>query len=706
MYSGFMLSAVLPECREEEWLIDEEDLGKDLNGEAKNSIFTISNGFIGCRGALPFSTDGVHGTFIGGINSEAPAGCAWIPGLDHPARNTKDYPSDEDILKNEKVKAIPVAPNLWKLGTASPNERRIGKSTRILDLHNGILTVRTEFENRGRKWLLECLRFTSLSDRNLCVERLVFTPCGHDGPLEISLGIDDRVRNRGKYDLWEGRKIDFPDENILLWNASTSGTAYGISICTGFNIRKGTIIKSFHDAENTCFKIEISGKTVIDRYTGVATGSCCPEAEAIAGKACRSGLRKGIDIQLEKHIAVWKKYWPDADIMIDGPIRDQQAVRYCIFQTLASVPRTDKYSIGAKLLSGEYYNGNVFWDTDVFIISWLCMTFPERAREHLIFRYRTLDAAKRRALEKGFKGAMYPWQSTPTGEEGTAPWNVLGETQVHVTADVAWGVLEYLDWTGDTGFMEEYGNTILAECSRFWASRCDEGTGNIGNVCGPDEDHPFVKNNAYTNHLVKHLLERSAEICESIVSAAEREEWKELSRKIAVPGMNKSGVLEQYDGFFRLPFADKNMKHMPSDKYQILKQADVMAIPFLFHDCFNEDELRANFDYYEPITTHMSSLSAGVYAVAAARAGYYEKAYALFEKTAFTDLMDEYWNTSQGLHAAASSNTALVICKGFLDIRIVKGRLIHSARLPAKWRRVELNVKFRGRRRKLKIDAI
>lgn len=102
-------------------------------------------------------------------------------------------------------------------------------------------------------------------------------------------------------------------------------------------------------------------------------------------------------------------------------------------------------------------------------------------------------------------------------------------------------------------------------------------------------------------------------------------------------------------GFFALPDADPALVGEQADGFQVLKQADVLMLPFLFPDRFTDKEIRANFDYYEPRTTHQSSLSKGIYAYAAARAGRHAAAFRLLRDTVFSDLEDCYGKYRQRL---------------------------------------------------------
>ena len=225
---------------------------------------------------------------------------------------------------------------------------------------------------------------------------------------------------------------------------------------------------------------------------------------------------------IEEHEKAWQQRWQIADMKIGGDDRLQQAGRFATYHLLSSASVNEgRSSIGPRDLSGIAYHGHVFWDTELFILPFLSFAWPESARSCLLYRYRTLDAARSRAKSFGYEGAMYAWESTDTGEDRTPDFVSLpdgsavrvlnGEQENHISAAVPYAIVIYWRATGDDDFMLRYGAEMLIECARFWRSRVSPSNHYyaIRNVIGPDEYHESVNNNAYTNALARWVAPAS-----------------------------------------------------------------------------------------------------------------------------------------------------------------------------------------------------
>ena len=169
--------------------------------------------------------------------------------------------------------------------------------------------------------------------------------------------------------------------------------------------------------------------------------------------------------------------------MIEGDNEAQLALRFNIFQLLIAAPRyTDRASIGAKTLSGFGYRHHAFWDTEIFMLPLFSCTQPELARNMLMYRWHNLPGARAKAVGNGYEGAQFPWESAGDGREVTPTWVPhfadptqliriwTGDIEIHITADVAYGVMQYWHVTGDDAFMRDYGAEIVLDGAKFWAS--------------------------------------------------------------------------------------------------------------------------------------------------------------------------------------------------------------------------------------------
>jgi kojibiose phosphorylase len=359
-------------------------------------------------------------------------------------------------------------------------------------------------------------------------------------------------------------------------------------------------------------------------------------------------------------------------------------------------------------------------------------TQPEIARTLLLYRYHTLDGARRNARDGGFRGARYAWESADTGVDTTPKWTVdgahrlwMGEEEIHVTAAVAYGLNAYVAATGDQALMTDYGAEILFETSRFWASRLEatpEGHYALSRVVGPDEFHEHVDNSAYTNYLVRWHLQQAAhvyadlavshpgelaELSERIgLGPDEVEGWLTRAEQIRLPPHNDHGVIEQFDGYFGLESLPVTHDHNGMPQYppgyhhfnlagtSLLKQADVVMLTYLLPDEFSDKVKRANYDYYEPLTLHKSSLSTAIHSIMGIEVGDPGRAVQYFRRAAFVDLLDNQGNTAEGIHIASAGGTWQTIVCGFGGFRVRNGQMTFKPWLPPEWTAVRFRLKW------------
>ena len=198
--------------------------------------------------------------------------------------------------------------------------------------------------------------------------------------------------------------------------------------------------------------------------------------------------------------------------------RYTRALRFCLYHLLiAANPEDPTVNIGANALAGERYRGHVFWDTEIFMLPFYILTQPDTAKALLRYRHHTLDGARANSREYGTGGARYAWESADTGREECPKFTADGanrfwtrEEEIHVSADVAYGIVRYVEATGDTAFLHDVGAEVLFETSRFWVDRvvsAADGAGyELRQVMGPDEFHSHIDNNAFTNRLAQWHL--------------------------------------------------------------------------------------------------------------------------------------------------------------------------------------------------------
>src|SRR5271165_2012334 len=248
-----------------------------------------------------------------------------------------------------------------------------------------------------------------------------------------------------------------------------------------------------------------------------------------------------------EHSDAWLARWEASDLRIEGDPAAQRALRFAIYHLLSAAnPQDDRVSIGARGLVGSAYKGHVFWDTDIFMLPFFILTYPEAARALVTYRYHTLAGARAKAARLGYRGALYAWESTDSGEEVTPPFVIAphgeivrvltGEQEQHISSDVAYGVWKYWEATKDERFLVDFGAEILIETARFWASRSqreEDGRYHIRSVIGPDEYHETVDDNAYTNGMAQWNLEVAEQVAR-LLAKRWPAQWRALSRRFGL----------------------------------------------------------------------------------------------------------------------------------------------------------------------------
>jgi trehalose/maltose hydrolase-like predicted phosphorylase len=146
-----------------------------------------------------------------------------------------------------------------------------------------------------------------------------------------------------------------------------------------------------------------------------------------------------------------------------------------------------------------------------------------------------------------------------------------------------------------------------------------------------------------------------------------------------------------------------NIKMMTVEEYwklrgevQVIKQADIVLAMFLLDDIFTRDEIARGYEYYEPKTLHVSSLSYNTHCIVAAGIGKDDEAYAYFLRAAGLDLDNLRNATNDGLHAAALGAVWQMVIPGFMGMRIRENHISFQPNVPEAWREVRFSIHYRG----------
>jgi trehalose/maltose hydrolase-like predicted phosphorylase len=715
------------------WRLEEHGFRPALEHEIE-SRFATSNGFLGVRASLEEPTRASRPrTYVAGLfdvrdGRRGPAMPALVPG--------PDWLHLRIDLAGERL---------------SLEASRTESHTRVLDLRRGILLGDWHWrDGAGHRGRVRTARLLSLADRRLAVQ-LGMVEVDTVMPVALEARLDP-----------PGAELCLVHHDGELAEYRTNGTARQLAVAGSARLRLREVRSSVGGAvrpereprpesdgpfrHNWGWQARQHEPATFERIVSFARGNVRNDPGREARDGLRRARRRGVRSAIDAHARAWADRWADSDVVVDGDTQAQRALRFGVYHLIgAANPADERVSIGARALTGDGYLGHVFWDTEIFLLPFYTLTWPTAARALLMYRYHTLPAARAKAARLGYRGALYAWESTDTGEETTPSYAIgpdgrvvqirCGTDEQHISADVAYAVWQYWQATGDAPFLLGAGGEMILETARFWASRARQeadGRRHIRGVIGPDEYHEGVDDNAYTNVMARWNLERGLEVGELLktrwpecwselgdrlgFTPDELDDWQAVADELAILRDPRTGVLEQFAGFSRLEevnLASYASRTAPMDvllgpertrRSQVIKQADVVMLLALHWDDFTPEERVANFRYYEPRCGHGSSLSPAMHALVAARLGDLELASAYFDKAAAIDLSDSMGNAALGVHIGALGGLWQAAVLGFGGVSMRADRLRLDPRLPACWQGLRFPVQWQGRTLRVEVE--
>ncbi|GIP27713.1 glycosyl hydrolase [Paenibacillus sp. J23TS9] len=720
------------------WSLAEEAYD-DENNQRSESVFALGNGYIGMRGNFEEGYQGVKGksvtgNYINGFYDSKP--------IVYP-EGAYGYPS-----RNQSMLNVTNAQCVGVLVGNDPFHLHSGNVIlykRELDMKRGFLQRQVEWESpSGGHVLLSFKRLVSLPHKHLAAIQVEIESISYTGDIRLNSIMDGKIEEAEVTD--DPRLGSGGGEPSLileqLAHVSDLSLLKQRTRHTGFELLTAIshqLAGAAFETENmmgeekigTSFTVKLSPgeKVSLTKYISYHTSrdEAGGDLEKLAAETHLLASSLGFERLLAEQEKYLDAFWQHADVEIEGDPALQQGIRFNAFQLLQSVGRDGKTNIGAKGLTGEGYEGHYFWDTEMYMMPFFTYTQPQIARSLMEFRYATLDKARSRAAVMSQKGALYPWR-TIDGEENSA-YFPAGTAQMHINADIAYAIRQYVQATGDEEFLVSKGAEILFETSRFWFdlgyfNDARDGAFCIDGVTGPDEYTAIVNNNTYTNLMVQSQLRYAAETANLLrrdypaeyeriqqaigLDEAEIEGWQEAASRMFVPYDERMEIYAQDDTFLMKKKWD--FENTPDDKYplllhyhplviyrhQVLKQADTVMVMFLLSELFTLEEKIRNYQYYEPLTTHDSSLSPCIHSIVCAEIGDLEGAYAYFDRTVRMDLDDINRNAKDGLHTAAMAGSWMSIVHGFAGMRLTDGSLSFSPVLPEQWDSCSFKVMYQG----------
>jgi alpha,alpha-trehalose phosphorylase len=719
-------------------------LADQLTGQAE-TMFALSNGYLGMRGTFeegsPVKEPGV---FLNGFYEHRPISYGeaayGFPRLGQTMLNCPDGTTLKLFVDDEPFVLT---------------QAEILSFRRALDFRDGTLSRDVRWVTpSGKHMYLSSVRLVSFTHRHLAAIKYELTAEDSDTDVVISSELANRQplpvdsRDPRLAEGFVGRVLHPAGRLTDGFRAVLSYRTQSSKLLLGCGMDHAVDTGCIFTVETAChddfaavvFKVALRrGKPVrIHKYLGYhySEHDDAEQIRAQVGWTLSRAIEDGFVRILDQQRSDIGQFWSRADVNVEAKQpRTQQVIRWNLFQLLQASERAEGHGIGARGLTGQTYEGHYFWDTEIYVLPFLIYSHPRVARSLLKHRYDMLGKARARANELGFRGATFPWR-TINGEEASA-YYAAGTAQYHINADIAYAVRKYVEVSGDNDFLRQYGAEILIETARFWRdlgffSERKDGRFCINGVTGPDEYSALVNNNYFTNLMARENLRYAAIAVRTLertnpdtfqelarrtcLAASEPADWEEAAERMYLPYDERLRVHPQDDDFLdgeRWDFAGTPEDHYPLllhyhplnlYRSQVIKQVDTVLAMFLLNDQFTAESKKRNFDYYDPLTTHDSSLSVCTQSIVANEIGYRRKAMRYFNFAAVMDLSDVGGNVMHGAHIASIGGTWLALVCGFAGMRDQGGRISFRPRLPDEWSRLAFPLMIKGRRLRIEID--
>jgi kojibiose phosphorylase len=700
------------------WTIVESPFRAET-AKAYEGLFTLGSGYLHVRGSLeehlsdaPQNVE--YARLPADVTSERfpEAKAKWgtyVPGVCGP------HP-----LLNDELINLP-----WPLGLAPVvDDERLDVEHGTIEAYRRELRLDTAELRRSLRWRTKLgqlisvsfERFVSAARPHLCVQRLRVS-ADRAARLTVEATLDADVRTNG-YNHFAEVALSEPAPNAIACHVQTDADDT-VELLTRVS---GPVGSWRFDAAQRAATLRSSTALPAGRELSVEKRSAVVTSRDQPPRTAADCLADVADLSFDElhaeHAEVWRQRWEQCDVVVEGDERSQRALRLALYHLLRAHPGADaRAAIDGKGYAGEAYWGRYFWDSEMFLLPFYLYTDPPRARTLVDFRVNTLAGARENARRYGYGGARYAWESNTVGRECCPNWQ-YADHEVHVTADVVYGLAHCAHGTADESHLRGDAARVIVETARYWMQRLDwrpgEDRPSLLGVMGPDEYTPISNNNAYTNRLVKFALQLAAEVGEAGgASIAEREAFTRAADGLPIPRGEDGRLVLQCEGFDQL--AELRFDELWQDRTrtfgsqvaqerryrsQCLKQADVLMLMMLFDHEFTDAEVQRAWDYYVPRTTHDSSLSPGVHAIVACRLGRRQDAWRFWQQAAGIDLDVQRGGAAEGIHISNAALLWQTTVFGFAGMRTAmqSDLLTFAPRLPQGWSRLAFPIAWKGAR--------
>ncbi|MFT4051304.1 MAG: glycosyl hydrolase family 65 protein [Microbacterium sp.] len=743
----------------DEWRLVETGFSLDDVGVTE-TLFALGNGYLGLRGNHPEGRHAhEHGTFVNGFHE--------IFRIRHAEQAYGFAETGQTIINAPDAKVMRVyvddEPLAFDVADIREYERALDLRRGVLTRHVRWVTP------SGKDVVIDFDQLVSFEEKHAAIMRLTVTVLNADAPVTISCQIINRqdgedvyggaAPKKGGKAGFDPRKAERIHERVLepqeYWqDGQRAALSYRVA-ASGMTI--AVVADHLIETENeysaralvepdiakNVFRVQAKAgvPVTVTKLVSYHTSRGVPTRELVdrGRRTLDRVAAEGVQTQHDRQAAWMAAFWERSDVVIGGHPELQQATRWCLFQLAQAAARADGLGVPAKGVSGSGYSGHYFWDTEIYVLPFLIYTSPGWARNALRMRYLMLPAARKRADKLNEAGALFPWR-TINGEEASA-YYAAGTAQYHINADVSFAVGKYVRATGDEEFLHREGIDIVVETARLWSTlgfwRFNEDGApevfHIHGVTGPDEYTTVVNDNLFTNVMARYNLRLAARVVREMAVAVpveyrqmvdrlhldpgEPDAWEAAAEAMHIPHSEALGIHPQDEVFLEREVWD--LENTPSEqrplllhfhplviyRYQVLKQADVVLALFLQGNHFTDAEKLADFEYYDPLTTGDSTLSAVVQSILAAEVGYQELAQEYFAQSIFVDLGDLHHNAADGVHVASAGGVWTALVSGFGGMRDHYGELSFDPRLPADWPSLSFPLRWHGTPLKITITA-
>jgi len=719
--------------KHDEWKIVEEGFHSEKT-RASESIFSLGNGIMGQRANFEetYTGESLQGSYIAGIYYPDKTRVGWWK---------NGYPEYfAKVLNSAFWIGINVSVDGEVLDLATCKVRDFRRELNMKEGH--LLRQFIATLPNGVELKVSAKRFLSIVHHEIGAIRYSITPLNRDVSVEMMPYVDGDVINEDsnyKEKFWDEVQREIKPFGGYLQMKTKKldfqvGWRMAFSLISVSNVAFKPVEKEKFIGSKVSFDLTKGTEASLLKYVAVVSSmNHTPEAlETASAKVIGVAIEKGFDALLAEHVAAWAKKWEHGDIIIEGDVAAQQGIRFNIFQLHQTYTgEDDRLNIGPKGFTGEKYGGCTYWDTEAYCLPFYMVTAgKDVAKQLLLYRYKQLDKAIENAEKLGFShgAALYP-MVTMNGEECHNEWEITFE-EIHRNGAIAYAIYNYVRYTGDKQYINDFGLDVLLAISRFWAQRVSFSETRqqyvMLGVTGPNEYENNANNNWYTSYIarwcLKYTMEQADRVKEDVpdvyakfVSRTGLNEgleftlWRDIYNRIFLPEDKKKGIYLQQEGYM-----DKEqilVRNLPKDQRPLnqkwswdrilrscfIKQADVLQGLYFFEDDFDLKTIKRNFDFYEARTVHESSLSPCVHSILAAKIGDIEQAYRLYVRTSRLDIDDYNNEVAEGLHITSMAGSWLSIVEGFGGMRMKGDLLSLNPMMPESWTGYSFKIWFRDR---------